>query len=59
MWVPPSHHPFIDGIFPIKNQPFLGTPMTSWNPPDPNRHQWMLIPTEFHLRSPRNLPLDC
>ena len=23
----PSHHPFLDGIFPTKNQPFWGTPM--------------------------------
>ena len=29
----PSHHPFLDGIFPNKNHPFLGSPMTSWKPP--------------------------
>ena len=27
-----SHHPFLGGIFPIRNQPFLGTPHL-WKPP--------------------------
>ena len=29
----PSHHPFLDGIFPTKNHPFRGTPMTSGKAP--------------------------
>ena len=33
-WGTPSHHPFLDGIFPIKNHPAMGVSPWLWKPPD-------------------------
>ena len=46
----PSHHPFLDGIFPEINQPFWGSPMTMETPTiDPS----LVAPRTF---SPRPMP---
>ena len=38
--VPPSHHPFLGGIFPDMNHLEIcwGNPMTSWTPPSGDTH---------------------
>ena len=47
----PVHHPFLDGIFPHKNQPFSGTPMAMETP------IYWFKPQDLHGKNPAGFHL--
>ena len=63
MGVTPSHHPFVDGIFPNKNHLFWGTPMTLetpkgtqillWDPPLTCQFQRTFFHKKTHRKNVR------